>query len=53
MVGVAEAGITALRRLAMTPDVIKVVPTSDYVLVAEFETGEVELKGSGSFNFGK
>ena len=25
----------------MTPDVIKVVPTSDYFIVAEFETGEV------------
>ena len=25
----------------MTPDVIKVVPQSDYVIVAEFETGEV------------
>ena len=25
----------------MTPDVIKVVPSSDYVIVAEFETGEV------------
>lgn len=25
----------------MTPDVTKVVPMSDYVIVAEFETGEV------------
>jgi len=25
----------------MTPDVIKVVPMSDYIIVAEFETGEV------------
>lgn len=25
----------------MTPDVIKVVPSLDYVIVAEFETGEV------------